>query len=137
MPDGSLFYGSDYRKPEGARVLFPEPKNEAWRKRFCMFVLKSKGEVSHRMQQEILGDNYQDIVNSYGSNATETEILTVCASVYKEWLDPLIAENTRAIDINTAFIRGGFIGHVEDALGHFDNFKMIRDVAAKYRDAKA
>jgi len=136
LPDGSLIINSPSMAPEGANVLFPEPNDEAWRKRFCMFVLKSRGDVSYRLQQDVLGDGYQAIVDSYGHMATDTEILTVCASVYNEWASPLIESGLHATGMNIQFIRSNFSEKVRDALSHFDNSDTIRKVANGYRETK-
>jgi hypothetical protein len=130
MPDGRLATFSYYSAPEGAKVLFPEPDNEAWRKRFCMAVLKNR-DIDESIQRDILGAGYQAIVDSYGSMATEMEILTVCASVYNEWANSLESGKS-ATDKWANFLSAGLFTKIQESLSAFDNRQTIKTVAKQY-----
>lgn len=81
------------RMSDAAKVVFPEPGDEAFRKAIAQTYLieaRGGGYVDYNFQkimELVFGDNWKSAVAEYGKKATETEIRTFFSDFVKTWLD--------------------------------------------------
>lgn len=73
------------------RIVFPEPNDELFRKSVCMACLELKRDGSltwniRNLMRYLFGSQWEEIVSSYGTKATETEVKEICAKAWNEYI---------------------------------------------------
>lgn len=134
----------DRYDPDDHRIIFPEPNDPDFVKRLAIASVLELRSVDaydakyiNTFLSGILGEGYNDILNEYRKSATETEILTACATIFKEWSDSQADADTvttrNRISRDFTVIRGRVVG----ILSEYDNRDEIINKCQSYVQAKA
>lgn len=143
---GKLAFSEYGPAPIGESIVYPAPSNEDFRKGVCEAYLELKradGGYSGTMSRvgstmfALFGSRWEELSLEYGKQATESEILTICARAWKatedEYLDSggILANIVYGNDI-TRIVSGAFAAAREEAGKLGDNAEFIRSVIKGY-----
>lgn len=114
--------------PDGAKLVFPEPENEDFKKAVCVQYLKepkSEYNPGARLMSGLFGENYEEIAITYGNKGTDAEILGAISESWENYVKEHLVE-TAEEKLNLCSHYGIRDVLTDNALKKYDNSKDIK-----------
>lgn len=114
--------------PDGAKLVWPEPENEDFKKAVCVQYLKEPKSAYNpgaRLMSGLFGENYEEIAVTYGNKGTDAEILGLISEAWENHVKERLVETAEG-KLNLCSHYGIRDVLTDNALKQYDNSKDIK-----------